>query len=210
MLPDGPPTPASFRLRFGPLEWGWLPTEITFGTFRCDYAVSTCFDCPVNQWVHACHELAYDSLHLSRSGLDSPSCVEIRHHYEPHGHSFTLTEQRPFRPLPKARVSIEVSLRDDIIGREGASAPPLQTWPAMDFALLEVAREVCRAARGVFRRHGFAYYHRHAMREQEFPAGELLRLHEYVYPPAALATFGDEWSVLSAEQIAWEATGQRA
>ncbi len=191
-----------FRLRFGPLEWGWLETEIVVGDFRWSGSLSTSFGSPVNQWVHACHVLIDDALHLERSGvdaLDMPSRAEVRHHHEPAGHVFTLTELRPFRPLPEARVRIEAALLEDILTRDGATAAPIKTWPAADFALLDVAREVCRAARSVLRRHGFACYHRHAMGGQEFPAGELLRLQTCLYPPEALATLPDEFSLLRAD-----------
>lgn len=202
------PSTSPFRLRLGPLEWGWQELDIEVGSFRWSGKVSTCFGSPANTWVEACHQLAYDSLHLERGIEARATAAAVEHHHEPAGHTFTLTELLPFRPLPEVRLRIGVEWRDDLLSRDGAAAAPGEVWPDAECSLLEVTREVCRAARSLFRRHGLAHYHRHAQCEREFPAGLLLRLHEMAYPAEALAAFPDEFSVLRAELLGPEDEAQ--
>jgi hypothetical protein len=196
-------SPPCFRLDFGELDFGWLEIDLKIGGFLLRDRVSTVFCDPPGEWISACLDLCEQAGNplQAPAPLEKPRAHEITLHHEPATHTLFLRDVSPWSALPEARVRIEIEYRPEGIVRDDAARAPDRSWSEVEFALIDVAREVCRAGRALFRRHGFARYHRHGMSGREFPAGALVRLHGEIYPAAELVVFPDEIALLRAEMI---------
>ncbi len=149
---------------------------------------------PLADWITVCLDLK----HYATSNYLTPATPAQNHvdwNNEPSVHRFIL-ESSGTSPAVK-------------ISCIWASDPPADRWEHHDedcgwivIPWADLAAEICRAARVVYRRYGLRRYSSEWI-NAEFPAGKLLELHALRYGEGLFARFPTEHELLSCEHISY-------